>query len=205
MRFKDVFEKINGRAPTTEEILKFERLTTALETAPNDALLAVLVALDHYERLYSKIPATIKQSAESAAKGAAEQAQAEVEKAVASLVPAVESAVSHAASSAVQRVQFGRSMFTIWLGTVAMALAVGFGWVLGSKIFTSAATGHITWTQFFSQSGFGIGLGSIVPGLFLFSAQGFASENTTGWHITAGLIAILSFVILGLGVTGFFL
>ncbi len=203
MRFKDVFEKINGRTPTTEEILQFERLTTALETAPNDALLAVLVALDHYERLYSKIPATIKQSAESAAKGAAEQAQAEVEKAVASLVPAVESAVSHAASSAVQRVQLGRSMFTIWLGTVALALAVGFGWVLGSKIFTTAATGHITWTQFFSQSGFGIGLASFVPPLALYSAQGLASENTTWWHLAGGGFAILIFAILAFGVTGY--
>lgn len=62
MTFQDVFKRIHGREPKTEEILKFERLTTALETAPNDALLAVLVALDHYENLYAKIPGKITET-----------------------------------------------------------------------------------------------------------------------------------------------
>ncbi len=42
---------------------RFQRLTVALETSPGDALLAVLVALDHYEKLYADIPGKISNSA----------------------------------------------------------------------------------------------------------------------------------------------
>lgn len=62
MRFQEVFKRLNGREATAEDVLKFERLTTALETTPGDSMLAVLVALDHYENLYSDIPAKISAS-----------------------------------------------------------------------------------------------------------------------------------------------
>lgn len=65
MRFKEVYKRLNGREATTEQVLKFERLVASLETTPGDAMLSVLVALDHYENLYSDIPAKI--SASSAA------------------------------------------------------------------------------------------------------------------------------------------
>jgi hypothetical protein len=62
MRFKEVYESLNGREATTEQVLKFERLVAALETTPGDAMLSVLVALDHYENLYSDIPTKINAS-----------------------------------------------------------------------------------------------------------------------------------------------
>ncbi|MCW2314065.1 protein mobE [Rhodoferax antarcticus] len=65
MKFQEVFKRLNGREAGAEDVLKFERLTTALETTPNDAMLAVLVALDHYETLYGTIPAKIRKESES--------------------------------------------------------------------------------------------------------------------------------------------
>lgn len=62
MRFKEVYKRLNGREATTEQVLKFERLVATLETTPGDAMLSVLVALDHYENLYSNIPAKINAS-----------------------------------------------------------------------------------------------------------------------------------------------
>lgn len=62
MRFKEVYKRLNGREATTEQVLKFERLVASLETTPGDAMLSVLVALDHYENLYSDIPAKISKS-----------------------------------------------------------------------------------------------------------------------------------------------
>ena len=62
MRFKEVYKRLNGREATTEQVLKFERLVASLETTPGDAMLSVLVALDHYENLYSDIPAKINAS-----------------------------------------------------------------------------------------------------------------------------------------------
>ena len=63
MRFQEVFKRLNGREAQAEDVLKFERLTTALETTPGDAMLAVLVALDHYETLYGSIPKRITDTA----------------------------------------------------------------------------------------------------------------------------------------------
>ena len=60
MRFQEVFKGLNGREATTEDVLKFERLTTVLETTSGDAMLAVLMALEHYITLYETIPAKIK-------------------------------------------------------------------------------------------------------------------------------------------------
>ncbi len=65
MRFKEVYKRLNGSEATTEQVLKFERLVASLETTPGDAMLAVLVALDHYENLYSDIPAKINASTAS--------------------------------------------------------------------------------------------------------------------------------------------
>jgi hypothetical protein len=62
MRFKEVYKRLNGREATTEQVLKFERLVASLETTPGDAMLAILVALDYYENLYSDIPAKISKS-----------------------------------------------------------------------------------------------------------------------------------------------
>ncbi len=64
MGFKDVYQGLNWREPTTEQVLKFERLVSTLETTPGDAMLAVLVALDHYENLYAAIPEKINESIE---------------------------------------------------------------------------------------------------------------------------------------------
>ena len=93
MRFQEVFKRLNGREATAEDVLKFERLTTALETTPGDAMLAVLVALDHYETLYGTIPAKItetatdtlssfKQSADAQATASIAEAKADLAKAV---------------------------------------------------------------------------------------------------------------------------
>ena len=93
MRFQEVFKRLNGREANAEDVLKFERLTTALETTPGDAMLAVLVALDHYETLYGTIPAKItetatdtlssfKQSADAQATASIAEAKADLAKAV---------------------------------------------------------------------------------------------------------------------------
>ncbi len=93
MRFQEVFKRLNGREATAEDVLKFERLTTALETTPGDAMLAVLVALDHYETLYGTIPkritdtaartlASFKEAANAQATASMEQAKADLAKTV---------------------------------------------------------------------------------------------------------------------------
>nr|WP_181375051.1 hypothetical protein [Polaromonas sp. W10N]AWD72316.1 hypothetical protein pW10NP1_p009 [Polaromonas sp. W10N] len=59
MKFSKAFETLNGRPPETADIRRFQTLTNALETTPEDAILSIFVACDHYEMMYEKIPAQI--------------------------------------------------------------------------------------------------------------------------------------------------
>lgn len=59
MNFKEAFEALNGVQPTAEDILKFERLVNILQTTPNDAFLSVLMAFEHYHKLYEQMPRKI--------------------------------------------------------------------------------------------------------------------------------------------------
>lgn len=62
MDFKQAFRQLNGYEPSIEKILEFERTCATLQTTSNDALLAVLLALDHYETLYAAVPQKITAS-----------------------------------------------------------------------------------------------------------------------------------------------
>lgn len=65
MRFEETFKELNGREAMPADVLRFERLCKALGTAPNDALLAVLVALDYYQSMYETMPEKIRKESET--------------------------------------------------------------------------------------------------------------------------------------------
>lgn len=188
------FEKLLGRQPSDTDRQNLYRVRDALGLKNNDALWLVLMALQSYDERYKAIPARIEKAAHDAAAGAAGQAQAQVNSAVAALVPTVERAVEKAAAGAVQRVQLGTSFFSMWAGTLMLALAVGLGWVLGSGIFAAAEAKQITWTQFFAQTGWGIGIGAAIPGLV---ALTFLGEDIKGWQWGTMAAAIGGMVLLG--------
>lgn len=138
MRFKEVYKRINGREATTEEVLNFERLVASLETTQNDAMLAVLVALDHYQNLYSNIPAQIsktstdvladfKIAAEKTASAAFEKTKTINAEALAAIANKVANEVST------------KRMYQ-WAGgsVIAATLCIGiFGWFMHSTGFDS--------------------------------------------------------------------
>ena len=138
MRFQEVYKRLNGREATTEQVLKFERLVASLETTPGDAMLAVLIALDHYENLYSGIPAKISKSsaavlaefklaAEKTADAAFKETQAINAKALADIA----NRVAHEVST--------KRMYQWACGsTAAAAVCIGLmAWYLHSSAFDS--------------------------------------------------------------------
>ena len=167
MRYKEVYERLNGREPTVEQTLKFERLVTTLETTPGDALLSILVALDHYETLYSQIPARIKDATQSAAISAALAAQAEVSGAVAALLPTVAAAVSSSAAEAVRCVTLGKSVVQMWLAIILLGIMFAAGWMGGSGLLAGLQNGTIQMGDFWQLTVAGIGVGSAIPALLI--------------------------------------
>lgn len=202
MRFQEVFKRLNGREATAEDVLKFERLTTALETTPGDAMLAVLVALDHYETLYEGIPAKIQQAAKASAANAAEQAQSEVNSAVAKLVPSVEKAVKAGAAAAIGRHSLGQSAITLCLSGLITGLVFGVGVIYGARIFGSAASEHIAWVVFWKQISWSLGLGAAAPGLILLGTADFTGGDDRAWWqwialaLAFGTVCVLGYLLL---------
>lgn len=136
--FESAFEKLLGRQPTEREVQELYRVKNALNIADNDALWIVLMALQSYDALYRRMPATI---GEEVRKIVAEQrtliaqtAQAETKRAFDSLAEAVSQAsVAVAATAAESR----RVLAWGW----AMLALLGFGslcMVVGALL----ATGH---------------------------------------------------------------
>lgn len=185
MRYQDVFRTLNGRDATAEQTLKFERLVTTLETTPGDALLSVLVALDHYETLYSEIPGRIKTAAESAATSAAQVAQAELTHAVALLIPTVKKAVSDSASNTVRRISLGQSCIELWLATLVLGVMFALGWFYGSGLLSSVQHGSVKMVEFWRLTGAGLGAGFAVPATLIFAA--FARDDH--WSMYASIAA----------------
>lgn len=129
MDFKKAFRQLNGHDPSPKKILEFERTCSALETTPTDAMLCVLMALDHYENLYTAIPSKIKASADQTLAGLQIaidlQAKASVESVQASLIDSVSIAAQRVAKDVakMQKVQ----------------------WVCGAIIVTSLVAGAFGW------------------------------------------------------------
>lgn len=133
MRFQEVFKRLNGREATAEDVLKFERLTTALETTPGDAMLAVLIALDHYETLYRAIPAKITETAAttlgSFKRSADAQAAASIAEAKADLAKAVSEVAVQVAHNTSAKQQWQWAAGCIAVTFIAFCV---FGWYMHS-------------------------------------------------------------------------
>ena len=137
MRFREVFKGLNGREATAEDVLKFELLTNVLETTSGDAMLAVLVVLEHYITLYEKIPAKIRAEATDALSSFKISADAQ---AVASILEA-KSELAKAVSEVAVKVAHNTSAKQKWqwacgciaVASLSLALVGWYGNDLGYK------------------------------------------------------------------------
>lgn len=201
---EDSFAKLLGRQPSDADRQRLYRVRDALGLKNNDALWLVLMALQHYETLYTKIPASIKSAAQESAQGAAAQAQSEVNKAVAALVPTVEKAVGKAAAGAAGRVKLGESMLSIWAGMIALGITLALGWLLGSHTFSSYQLGNITIEGFWHEIGWGLGIGTAIPGLVLIFGLNLTGNNDTEWwQWLSGVFALGGVALLALNFLGY--
>ena len=185
----DSYAKLLGRQPTDAERQNLYRVRDALGLKNNDALWLVLMALQHYENIYASIPASIKDAADKAAHSAAAQAQSEVNSAVAKLIPTVQAAVKEGARSALAQEALGKSMLTLIAGSAIIGLMFAAGMLYGARIFAAAASGGLSWANFWDQVGWSLTLGTAAPSLFLLGVAQFG-EETAWWQYLAFALAI---------------
>lgn len=138
MNFRETYQQLNGKEPTADDVLRFERLVTALETTPNDALLAVLVALDHYQMLYAAIPAMIAKAANDTLGDVKTTADIAMNESAGEATKALAKAVSETAAK-VATSTAKKQMYKWAAGCLAVAFVAfaSFGYYLYDKAYTS--------------------------------------------------------------------
>jgi hypothetical protein len=191
---------ITGEEPTPEQVHRILAIAHSLDIPGNDAMLAILAALDIYHGAFSSLPANVSRAcdevAERSAKNASEQAQAKMNSAVALLVPTVERAVEKAARDTIDRIQIGRSLYSIFLGLAALGSMFVFGWICGAHLLISFQLGKITMAYFWSQTWPGLGLGVAAPALLIYGLT-WMNHNDEYKKPTAA-----QWIISGLGMVG---
>ena len=138
MDFQEVFKQLNGKIASQDDIQRFERMTAALETSPGDALLSVLVALDHYETLYTSIPEQISNSATATLERFKAAADATAITAVASAKADLTKGVLEAAQKALHN--DSKKNIWQWVGgciVVSFICFAGSGWWLHEEGYAS--------------------------------------------------------------------
>jgi hypothetical protein len=209
IKIGQAIKQITGKESTPEQVHRIQAIAHSLDIPSNDAMLAILAALDIYHGAFSSLPANVSRAcdevAERSAKNASEQAQAKMNTAVALLVPSVERAVEKAARNTVERIQIGQSLFTIFLGLAALGFMFVFGWICGAHLLAEFQLGKLTAGFFWSQTWSGLGLGVAGSALLIY---GIAYRSVSVWNQDSdgaltwrqvGLMALGAAVLLALG------
>jgi len=86
MRVEESFARLFGRPPSDDERERIQKIRDALDISDNDALWAVILALQYHKALYDDVPRQIAESAQRSAQkivaSAAKIAEQAAEKAV---------------------------------------------------------------------------------------------------------------------------
>lgn len=139
----EAFEAAWQRKATPEEAERLHRVQTVLGVKDNDAILVLMVALEHYQGLYSAMPARIEEAARTAVGEAKETAQRVANTAAqlahGDLVEQLGEAVNKVATDSARKQQW-------------KALAIG----IGAAAITILTTGWLSFSQG-KEAGFGAG------------------------------------------------
>ena len=200
---KAAMKLIAGREPTPEELHRIMAIAHSLDIPVHDAMFPILVELDTYHGIFSRLPGEIarktQKSAEDAAQKAAAQAQSKVNAAVADLIPSISGQLADAAGAAVRQAQVGRSMITVWgsMGLVGLVFSVGY--FSGARELSAAQRGQFPWDVFLTDAGTRIGLGISAPSLVMLGGLFFLSPDGTpsawGWVFVVLGVASLGVLI----------
>ena len=167
-----LIREISGKEPTPEYVNRIEAIAHRMGLERDDPYMPMLVVLEWYHGAYSRLPAEVAKGCTDAAKQAAETAsalaQTNMSNAVAELVPTFEKKFKEAASAAVDRIQLGRSLLSIFAGMVALGFFFLGGVLLGSHVLVEFQNGNLTTAQMWHELGWGTGLGIASPLLLIY-------------------------------------
>jgi len=125
MNLAEVYQRVNGRPATNEDLARITKVANALGVAGQDTFLCLLVAYDHYMGLYNEIPGQISEGVKEVVAKAKALADTEIKRLQASAADEVAKAVQQAATASAAAASTRTVVAWIGGGLVFMALVVG--------------------------------------------------------------------------------
>ena len=123
------FERLLGKRPTDVELQTLYRVKAALDLKDNDALWLVLMALQHYQTQYEKMPAEIAQATADVTARVSAAAKADAHASIQSMKAELMNAVANSANQVAHQV--AGKVNTQWIRgcvVVVMVCLGGMGW-----------------------------------------------------------------------------
>ena len=142
----DSFTALLGRQPSDTEKQHLHQVKTALGLRNNDALWLLLIALEHYHRLYEEVPGRIEEITRRTLYGIQETAETAMREAAAIAKMELTKAVAATAQTVAQDTATRQKWrwLTVGVGAVALALlvAAGAGYWLGKDAGLAESEAH---------------------------------------------------------------
>lgn len=128
--YADGYAKLLGREPDAKDIKVINRISDALSIGPNDAVWAILIALQYYASLYEAIPARIGEVTSESAERVKVLADVTMETAARDAQARLADAVATIAHDVAQDVSRKQKIRWISIAAVVISLTIGIiGWV----------------------------------------------------------------------------
>jgi hypothetical protein len=197
-----LIKELSGQEPTPADVNRIEAIAHRMRIDNDDPYMPMLVVLEWYHGVYSRLPAEVAQGCTAAAKNAADTAstlaQTNMSNAVAKLVPTFEKKFSEAAAAAVERIQLGRSLLSIFVGMTTLGGFFLVGALLGAHVLDKLHDGDFNMAQASHELAWGTGLGIASPLLLIyFLLRSWEGARRLNWmEVVTGLLGIGGFVTL---------
>ncbi len=173
-----VFSQITGKPATSEQIQRLRSFAHTVGIRNDDPLLLYFAALDAHVHIIDGLA----ERAKAIGDAAAAEAHNAISSQLADLLPTIQNGLETGAEKAAQRIQWGKSVLSIWGALIAISLTFALGWFTGG-----AAVGHA------DLSRWGLASGIATP-VVLFAGMLLASEDhpfvrKAGWVLfTAAIV-----------------
>ena len=135
--YADGYAKLLGRAPDAGELRTINRICEALSIESNDALWAIIIALQYHTSLYESMPGQISKATDVAMDKARAMADATMEAAAADAQAKMAGAVATIARDVADDVAGKQKARWVSIAVVVIALALcgvgSLGWMLGYR------------------------------------------------------------------------
>ena len=194
MEIKTAYAKIIGSQITDKDLQRLLAIQSVLGIKNNDAIWAILLALEGYLKLYKKIPAEIKAVTEQNVEAVKEQADCKMKEAAATIVTSLEKEIQKEISKIIGQTKTNLPQL-ITASLVTSLVFLG-GVFVGSTVWTRVQTSELGIDDLLKPIALLAVFGNITIGMIYIGAFAPAMEKRILFFLIAAILICLTILII---------